>query len=444
MIAPPYIIDDRERSIFRVRRSTMTDPDILEQEQEKVFRSSWLYVGHDSELAAPNEYRAREVGGRPVIFVRDQAGAIHVFFNVCSHRGTTLCREAQGTSRVLTCFYHAWGFETSGALVTVPGDEAYSDRFDRDQLGLKSPAQVDSYRGFYFLNFDPSAPSLSDFLGDARTYIDLIVDQGIDGGMEVMRGSHEYTIGANWKLLVENSFDAYHVAPTHRRYLKMTSELGAAPIANEPGKRAISGAVDLGNGHAAIATARDPFRLGRPITGEDAERAAAEFRSRLEQAYNPAWVERMYGIRNLVLFPNLVIIDLVGGIIIRTFYPDGVDRVKVTAWELAPRGENPLLRATRLDNFLTFWGPAGLATPDDVEALECIQRGFRAGEDAGWSDVSRGMASDRSRHTDELQMRTFWRRWNQAITGEVPVPEPHVLATQLTAERTVTETSTAR
>jgi p-cumate 2,3-dioxygenase alpha subunit len=433
----PYIVDDRERSTFRVRRSTMTDSEILAREQEQIFDKSWLYVGHDGELKAPNEYRAREVGGRPVIFVRDQNLDVHVFYNVCSHRGTTLCREAQGTSRVLTCFYHAWGFETTGRLVTVPGDEAYGAGFDRGALGLKSPAQVASYRGFWFLNFDPAAPPLEEFLGDARTYIDLIADQGIDGGMEVVRGSHEYTIGANWKLLVENSFDAYHVAPTHRRYLKMTAELGTPPITNAPGERAISGAVDLGNGHAAIATVRDPFRLGRAVVGEEAERAAADFRARLEAAYNPAWVERMYGIRNLVVYPSLVIIDLVGGIIVRSFHPNGVDQVKVTAWELAPRGEDPVLRAARLDNFLTFWGPAGLATPDDVEALECIQRGFRAGEDAGWSDVSRGMASERSRHTDELQMRVFWRRWNRAITGEVPAPEPHVLATPLLAERTV-------
>ena len=435
MTTTPYIIDDRDRGIFRVRRSTMTSAEALREEQEKIFSTAWLYVGHDSELAAPHEWRARQVAGRPVIFVRDENSEVHVFYNACSHRGTTLCREAQGTSRVITCFYHAWGFGTDGRLLTTPGDEAYSPGFDRSELGLKSPAHVDSYRGFWFLNFDRDAPPLAEFLGNARDYLDLIVDQGVDGGMEVMRGSHEYTIAANWKLLVENSYDAYHVAPTHRRYLKMTAELGAAPISTDPGQRAITGAVDLGNGHAAIATARDPFRLGRPITGDEALRAAAEQRARLEAAYGPAWVERMYGIRNLVIYPNLVVIDLVGGIIIRTFHPVGVDGVKVSAWELAPRGEHPLLRQARLDNFLTFWGPAGLATPDDVEALECIQRGFAVGEDAAWSDASRGMSSERSRHTDELQMRVFWRRWNQAMTGEISPPEPHVVATPLLTPR---------
>ena len=435
MISGPFIIDDRKNATFRVRRATMTDPDILALEQAVVFGSSWLYVGHDSELPRPNDWRARDVGGRPVIFTRDQDGGVHVFYNVCSHRGTTLCREPQGNSRVFNCFYHSWGFETTGELVHLPGEEAYGDGFDRRALDLKSPPRIGCYRDFWFLSYSQSAPALEDYLGGARSYLDLIADQGLDGGMEVVRGSHEYTMGANWKLLVENSFDAYHVAPTHRRYLKMTAELGAPPLSKEPGERAITSAVDLGNGHAAIATARDPFRIGRPPAGEQGERAAAAFRSRLEAAYGPAWTERMYGIRNLVVYPSLVVIDLVGGIIIRTLHPTGVGSVKVTAWELAPRGEDPVLRASRLDNFLTFWGPAGLATPDDVEALECIQHGLAAGEDVAWSDVSRGMAAERCRHSDELQMRVFWRRWNQAMTGEIAAPELHVVPTPLLAER---------
>ncbi len=435
MTATPYIIDDRSRSTFRVLREVMTDPGILGREKTEIFDRAWLYVGHESELSKPGDYRARSVGGRPVIFVRSAAGEVRIFYNACTHRGTTLCREAQGTARFFTCFYHAWSFDTSGRLATLPGEEGYGPGFDRTQLGLSSPAQVDSYRGFYFVSYDATTPSLAEFLGDARTYIDLIVDQGIDGGMEVVRGSHRYTIATNWKLLVENSYDAYHVGPTHHRYLKMTAELGVPPLAKRPGERAITGAVDLGNGHAAIATARDSFRIGRSVSGAAAAEASERFRARLEAIYDPAWVERMYGIRNLVVYPSFVLIDLVGGIIIRTLEPVGTDKVAVTAWELAPKGEDPALRAGRLDNFLTFWGPAGLATPDDVEALECIQRGLAAGDGAPWSDLSRGMGAERTRHSDELQMRVFWRRWNQAMTGEVSEPEPCVVADPLVAPR---------
>jgi hypothetical protein len=70
----------------------------------------------------------------------------------------------------------------------------------------------------------------------------------------------------------------------------------------------------------------------------------------------------------------------------------------------------------RLDNFLTFLGPGGFATPDDVEMLETCQRGF-LNREVAWSDISRGMKSEHPAITDELQMRAFWRRWNHLMTG---------------------------
>ena len=436
MAAGPYIVDDRERALFSVHRSTMRDPDLLARERSSIFDRSWLYVGHESEIRGAHQWRARDVGGRPVIFTRDENLDVHVFFNLCSHRGTTLCREPSGEGRSFTCFYHAWTFDTGGNLTTLPGESAYGPAFDRSRLALKSPPRVDSYRGFVFLNYDADAPPLLDYLGEAREYLDLVVDQGLAAGMEVLRGTHDYTIEANWKLLAENSFDAYHVAPTHRRYLRMVSNAGAAGLAGEPGERAITAGIDLGHGHAVIATVRDAFRLGRPLDAA-AALAGAERRAQLEAVYDPAWVDRMYGIRNLVIFPSLVVIDLVGGIIIRTLYPRSAQEVEVSSWELAPVGEHPGLRAARLDNFLTFWGPAGFATPDDVEALEAIQRGFAASDFAPWSDISRGMTTERARHSDELQMRVFWRRWNEAVTGARSEPEPHLTPAPLRAPRLV-------
>jgi p-cumate 2,3-dioxygenase alpha subunit len=439
----PHVVDDRQHARFSVHRGTMRDPALLTAERRTIFDRSWLYVGHESEIREAHQWRARNVGGRPIIFVRDANLEMHVFFNLCSHRGTTLCREPSGESRSLTCFYHAWTFDTSGNLTTLPGESAYGPEFDRSALALISPPRVDAYRGFVFLNYDANAVSLVDYLGGAREYLDLIVDQGLDAGLEVLRGTHEYTIKANWKLLAENSFDAYHVAPTHRRYLRMVSNAGAATLTDTPGERAITAGIDLGRGHAAIATIRDEFRLGRPLSA-DAAAAEAQQRARLDAVYDPAWVDRMYGIRNVVIFPSLVVIDLVGGIIVRTMFPRSAEEVEVSSWELAPVGEHPGLRAARLDNFLTFWGPAGFATPDDVEALEAIQRGFAASDFAPWSDISRGMTTERARHSDELQMRVFWRRWNEAMTGERSEPESHVTPAPLRAPRQVLDHSADR
>jgi p-cumate 2,3-dioxygenase subunit alpha len=115
-----------------------------------------------------------------------------------------------------------------------------------------------------------------------------------------------------------------------------------------------------------------------------------------------------------VIFPNLVINDIMA-ITIRTFYPVSPDYMEVNAWALAPIDESAEDSALRLDNFLTFLGPGGFATPDDVEMLESCQRGF-VNREVEWSDLSRGMKREQPLATDDLQLRTFWRRWNQLMT----------------------------
>ena len=93
---------------------------------------------------------------------------------------------------------------------------------------------------------------------------------------------------------------------------------------------------------------------------------------------------------------------------------------KITQWSLATVGEDPDLRARRLDNFITFQGPGGFATPDDLEVLEACHAGFRAGAGVPWSDISRGMHREHSRqscgNSDELQMRAFWRQWQKLMS----------------------------
>jgi p-cumate 2,3-dioxygenase subunit alpha len=90
----------------------------------------------------------------------------------------------------------------------------------------------------------------------------------------------------------------------------------------------------------------------------------------------------------------------------------------VQAWFVLPCGEPATLRRWRLDFATSFWGPGGLGTPDDIEALECCQRGFAGAREQPWSDISRGMHKEHPSGTDELQMRVFWRRWNELVTAQ--------------------------
>jgi len=98
------IVDDRARGVFRVNRRVFTDPEILEQERREVFDRSWLYAGHESEIASSDDFVTRKVGGRPVILVRDSDGMPRAFLNTCPHRGNIVGRERAGSTRLFRCF----------------------------------------------------------------------------------------------------------------------------------------------------------------------------------------------------------------------------------------------------------------------------------------------------------------------------------------------------
>jgi p-cumate 2,3-dioxygenase alpha subunit len=413
------VIDNQEDGLFRVNRRAFTDPHILELERARVFERCWIYAGHDSEVPQPGDFRSRRVAGRPVILVRGEDNQVRVLLNTCTHRGALVCREPAGNTKTFQCSYHAWTYNTHGELVGVPGEEAYSDAFNRKELGLASAPRVDSYRGFVFVSFNPAAEPLLDYLAGAREYLDLVCDQS-EMGMEIVSGTQAYSMRANWKLLVENSIDGYHGLPTHRRYfLDFLPDTGV-----DVHRVRIGGAARaLGNGHAVIENKEVPF--GRPIAdwipawGEAKKAELEVLYKRLIERFG---AERAYKIakvsRNLLIFPNLIINDIMS-ITVRTFFPLSPDYMEVNAWALAPKEESPQDRALRLDNFLTFLGPGGFATPDDVEALESCQRGF-ANCEVEWSDISRGMKREQPLATDELQMRVFWRKWHELMTLSRP------------------------
>ena len=421
-----FVINDPQALDFRVHRAAMVEPAVLAREMRRIFDVCWIYAGHESEVREPGDFVTRTLCGRPVILCRDSAGALRVFLNVCRHRGAVVCRERQGNAKGYHCFYHGCSYDRDGRLDGVPGQSSYPASFDRAQLGLASPPHVDSYRGFVFVSFDPQAQPLHGYLAGAKEYLDLVVDQSPTGEMEIVRGTQEYAIRANWKLLVENSFDDYHLMSTHKTWLDYMKSSGVQIPKPPKGHVMPAHGVGkaLGNGHAVIDN--ENFR-GRPVAkwipvyGEDAkpeiERIRAEVFARLGGERGRRVCDTN---RNLVIFPNLVVNDG-SSVTIRTFHPTAPDRMEVTAWALGPKGESPQARAVRLDSFLTFYGPGGFATPDDVEALESVQQGMQAWREIPWSVMTRGIDKQGEQlNTDELHLREFWIHWDRYMQGAGP------------------------
>lgn len=406
--------------VFRVARSSYIDPEIHRGELAAIFSRCWLYVGHESELARPNDFKTRSIAGRPVIFVRDQDGQVRCFLNICPHRGAQLCRHREGNAKAFHCLYHGWSFGSDGSVLHISEEESYSTGFRANgRNDLVPVARLDQYRGLWFLNFDSEAPDLQSYLGGACAYIDRVVDQA-EMGMEIVGYPQEYSMRANWKLLAENSTDIHHVEALHPTYLDLirTHSDGAIRHGDMKGE-----CVDLGNGHSVVE--RDAPH-GRPIAkwialwGDEAKIEIERIYARLVDRFGEDEAKKMATrSRNILIFPNLVINDIMA-LTIRTFQPSAVDYMEINVWSLAPVEErNTPALERRLTNFLEFLGPAGFATPDDVEALESCHRAFATCREAPWNDLSKGFrgAGDDvfGAVKDELPQRAFWRGWQQRL-----------------------------
>lgn len=412
-----YVIDDGQSGLFKVARTAFVAPDVFAQEQKRIFERCWLYLGHESEVAKPNDFVTRAIAGRNLIFNRDAAGKVNAFYNTCTHRGAFVCRESKGSSKLFQCFYHGWVYSNEGKLIDQPGKDAYCEGFNADgSSNLARLERLESYRGLYFINFDRNAMSLDAYLGGVKEYIDLVMDQA-ETRMEVVGGTQVYAIDANWKLLCENSIDGYHAATTHATYLDyLANTAGSMTNAGLGG-----GGRQLEGGHAAIEYSAPwgrPVAQHVPAWGDQGRKDVQAIMARLTQKYGEERARRI-GLqnRNILIFPNLVLNDIMA-ITLRTFYPLSPDRMHVNAWALAPQEETPEMRERRLFNFLEFLGPGGFATPDDVEALEMCQRGYKNLRAVAWNDISKGMTREKPGTSDELQMRAFWRKWNSLMTAQ--------------------------
>lgn len=412
--------EDAEAGIFRVHRSAYRDPGIFKTERERIWGRSWLYLGHASEVPAPGDFLLRVIGGRELIFLRDVHGTVRAFLNACPHRGTAVCREPRGSAKRFRCFYHAWTFDTEGHLVSLPSPEAYphGSAF-RDRLGLRPVARLEVLCDFVFISYAPDGPTLAEYLGEAADYIGLVADHSA-AGMRVVPGAQVYYSRANWKLGVENAMDGYHFAPSHITFLEYLKRTGTTT--SDEGNW-----VELCGRHLAGVQPNHGGRIGlawEPRFGPDEkpriERNRQEIFGRLGEERGRFLAD---GFKTLYMFPNLLLFDI-ESVSVRMLEPVAPDLTEVTAWALAPADEAPEASALRLKTLVGFIGPGGLATPDDLEAQEAIQRGVAttAGdprEGVDWNDVSRGMDAELRggplSANDEAGIRHFWRHWDEAV-----------------------------
>lgn len=402
----PWIIEDREAGTFKIRTSVYTDPELYKLEQREIFDKVWLLVGHASEVPNPGDFLRRNIAGRELLLTRTKDGEVRAFFNACRHKGATVCRAAKGNASRFTCVYHGWTFGNDGSLIGVPGKEAYSDAFDRSQLGLIE-VRLEQYRDIVFVCFSKETGSLANFLGGATEAIDLMLDAH-GGKWEVLPNPYVYTMRANWKLVFENSLDAYHAMILHSGYftdflpnvhgVRMTKE-------QVMGKHKYSSLRQTGPGHAAneiklFTAVGDPARRARLIEEFGADKA-----ERLDE----------YA-RQMVLFPNVFIAEQFP--FLRVYYPVSPSETQTITWSFVPVSDTEASRKARIGAFTSFQGPCGFATPDDIDVMATCQTNYEALPDGTYMDASRGVwRSDDAEPEDEIITQVFFREWNRRVSG---------------------------
>jgi benzoate/toluate 1,2-dioxygenase subunit alpha len=390
------LVDDRENH-FRVDRSVYLDPDIFDAEMERFFEGGWIYLAHESQVRNPGDYFATRMGRQPVFLVRRKDGGIGCYINACAHRGATLVPFEQGRANVFTCRFHGWVFNHEGRCIKIKNEETgayppYENARDvKSQFGLTPVARVESYRGFVFGSLEAEVPALKEWLGGAVAWMDLLADQSPQG-LEIVRGASTYTVLGNWKLQAENGVDGYHVSTVHRVFA--TTIANREQNAKVEGLRQTeagrmtgnvnSGCYDFGNGHMGI-WAQHTKPQARPLWRQ---------KERLDREFPPERVDWMLNRgRNLFVFPNVFIMDNPSSQI-RTLQPVAPGVCEVTVRCVAPIGEAPDARAARLRKFEDFYLTTGMATSDDLAALEAVHTGGAA-RAARWNEFARGATAAR-------------------------------------------------
>jgi Rieske 2Fe-2S family protein len=198
----------RQRPGWSLERPFYVSPEIYEFERRGWLGRQWYVLGHSSEVNEPNSYIIRELLGESLIMVRDQAGVLRGFYNVCRHRGSRIC-DSDGRGARLVCPYHAWAYGTDGALLAAP---AMAEGTDFGELGLRSIG-LREIGGVIFGSLKADPGELDDVAGQAEA---MLAHHGIPGARIGARRS--YPTRGNWKLVMENFLECYHCFPSHPEY----------------------------------------------------------------------------------------------------------------------------------------------------------------------------------------------------------------------------------
>jgi len=321
--------------------------EFLQHECEKIFTQEWICVCREDEVSKPGDFITHEIAEVPVIVIRQQNGEVGAFVNACAHRFACLVSREKGSAKKFTCRYHGWTYDNSGQLIGAPNMEMKSG-FDKSQHRLRL-LQLDIWQGFVYVSLaeNPST-RLNDVLAPFQ--------EGVVGRYDM--ACYQTLIretmvwNANWKNLIENFTESYHVPVAHGKTFAQH---------NKPLEHYICGEDSDYYGY---------HRAPQPL--ETGLGAAHPNNTRLEGEWRRMMID-------FCIFPCHLVTLLPDYLWYITVQPAGTDQMRAT-WGVAfPPEVLEDIEPNRLDQWLEkFKGYIDVANDEDKELVEALHSGTRS------------------------------------------------------------------
>lgn len=218
MSSPLYMPDDSDTpSNAPTGRATLSaerfiSPDFMEREWQTIWPKTWLVAGPACDVAEPGDYFTFNIGRESIIIARTSKSELAAMYNVCQHRGARVLVNDRGSLDAYVCPYHGWKYDHDGTLLEAPDTDRFSQGVPCDKLSLKH-VRVETLGAMIWVCMDENTPPLTEFLGNIPS---MIAPFRLDD--MVLAVDQTVTLDANWKTLIDNFGELYHVEHIHPQH----------------------------------------------------------------------------------------------------------------------------------------------------------------------------------------------------------------------------------
>lgn len=416
-----------------VHKDCYISEEIFALEMEQLFASTWIYVGHASQIPKPGDFYGTSVGDQPVVMVRHTDGSIKVLYNRCAHKGVQVAPEGCGhTGKFFRCPYHAWTYRTDGKLLSIPLKKGYENTgFDSCEAsrGMAAVGAVQVYRDFVFCRLNAEGIAFEAFFGPSLSTLDNMVERSPEGRLEVAGGVMRYLHHCNWKMLVDNQTDTCHPMVAHESSAGTAVKVWEDAPPGTPKPMAVElfapfvspyeffenmGIRVWDNGHGHTGVSDSIHAAYSPAPG---------YLESMVAAYGEERAHAILGeVRhNTVYFPNIMVKGPIQTL--RIFRPLAANKTLVESWTFRLVGAPDLLLERTLMYNRLVNAPTSVVGHDDLEMYERAQQGL-ASRGSQWVHVGRlfdpaekDQTEAVTNGTNEWQMRSQMRAWVRFMTA---------------------------